>query len=81
MRDVVILFAHLIATVLRLARPGGGVKEGDLIFVSEHPGSTDRLKMVSEIGSTLAAAIGNQSLMFEEHRLGNDGKEAAIPDS
>jgi Peptidase S46 len=27
----------------------GGVKEGDLIFVSGHPGSTDRLKTVSEL--------------------------------
>jgi len=28
---------------------GMGVKEGDLIFVSGHPGSTDRLKTVSEL--------------------------------
>jgi len=28
---------------------GVGVKEGDLIFVSGHPGSTDRLKTVSEL--------------------------------
>jgi hypothetical protein len=29
--------------------PRAGVKEGDLIFVSGHPGSTDRLKTVSQL--------------------------------
>ena len=33
----------------------------------------------AQIGRTLAAAIEDPQLMFDEHRLGNDGTEASWP--
>jgi hypothetical protein len=33
----------------------------------------------AEIGRTLAASIQDSQLMFDEHRLGNDGTEASWP--
>ena len=33
----------------------------------------------AQIGRTLAAAIADPQLMFDEHRLGNDGTEASWP--
>jgi hypothetical protein len=33
----------------------------------------------AQIGRTLAAAIEDPQLMFDEHRLGNDGPEASRP--
>jgi hypothetical protein len=33
----------------------------------------------AQVGSTLAAAIDDPQLMFDQHRLGNDGTEASWP--